>query len=200
MAHDDWCTSLRRILSQYSGAYREFNLCPASTVLNAFKKKTKNSETSNKALKAVNDTNLVPFLVSFLQAYDRLPLSTVNAAGDILPDWTVEVPDLLPAQCLYVLTEENDSAIEIFRNESSYVSSLFDIAQKEAPGIHVSEEGNKGTPWITLRVLVSGDACFASKSPLHMSSLEQTLSPFITRYPAEHHTVTCSYACIGRRP
>ncbi|KAF8518620.1 armadillo-type protein [Gautieria morchelliformis] len=98
------------------------------------------SETSNKALMAVNDISLVPFLVAFLQAHDHIPLCTVNAA----------------AQCLYVLTEENDPAIESLRSESSYVSSLLDIAKIEAPGISVSEEGNRGTRWTALRVLVSG--------------------------------------------
>ena len=38
-------------------------------------------ETSNKALNAVNQLDLVPFLASFLAARDKLPLSTVTSAG-----------------------------------------------------------------------------------------------------------------------
>ncbi|KAF8527379.1 ARM repeat-containing protein [Hysterangium stoloniferum] len=98
------------------------------------------SETSNKALKAVNDINLIPFLLSFLQARDHLPLSTVNSA----------------AQCLYVLTEDNDPAIEAIRSESSYVNCLVEIAQSENPTNLSSEENNKRTRWLTLRVLASG--------------------------------------------
>jgi hypothetical protein len=128
-----------------------------------------NSETSNKALKAVNDANLVPFLVAFLQAHEHLPLSTVNAAGIFCsPDPNVMcVVDPLPAQCLYVLTEDNDPAIETLRSESSYVSTLLEIAKAEAPSISISEEGNKGTRWVTLRVLVSGER----HSTLHVTAL-----------------------------
>jgi len=38
-------------------------------------------ETSNKALNAINEIHLVPFLMSFLAARDKLPLATVTAAG-----------------------------------------------------------------------------------------------------------------------
>ena len=41
----------------------------------------KNRETSNKALNAVNQIGLVPFLMSFLGSKDKLPLSTVTSAG-----------------------------------------------------------------------------------------------------------------------
>ncbi|KAF8586249.1 ARM repeat-containing protein [Ramaria rubella] len=98
------------------------------------------SETSNKALKAVNDTNLVPFLMAFLQAHDHLPLSTVNAS----------------AQCLYVLSEENEVAIETLRSNSSYVNSLLEIVKNVSPERASPKEANKTTRWITLRVLVSG--------------------------------------------
>lgn len=107
----------------------------------------------------MNDTNLVPFLVAFLQAHEHLPLSTANAAG-ILPSHLICVKcvvDSLSAQCLYVLTEDNDSAIETLRSESSYVSTLLEIAKSEVPTLSISEEGNKGTRWITLRVIVSGE-------------------------------------------
>ena len=38
-------------------------------------------ETSNKALNAINELHLVPFLMSFLTARDRLPLAPVTSAG-----------------------------------------------------------------------------------------------------------------------
>jgi hypothetical protein len=41
-------------------------------------------ETSNKALNAINQINLVPFLMSFLAARAKLPIVTVTAAGALL--------------------------------------------------------------------------------------------------------------------
>ena len=38
-------------------------------------------ETSNKALNAVNNLALVPFLMAFLSSRDKLPLPTVTSAG-----------------------------------------------------------------------------------------------------------------------
>ena len=38
-------------------------------------------ETSNKAMNAINQISLVPFLMSFLASRDQLPLSTVTSAG-----------------------------------------------------------------------------------------------------------------------
>lgn len=38
-------------------------------------------ETSNKALNAVNQVNLIPFLMAFLESRAKLPIATVNAAG-----------------------------------------------------------------------------------------------------------------------
>lgn len=38
-------------------------------------------ETSNKALNAINDIHLVPFLMSFLDAREKLALAPVTAAG-----------------------------------------------------------------------------------------------------------------------
>jgi hypothetical protein len=43
--------------------------------------KSKHRETSNKALTAVNNLALAPFLMSFLSSRDRLPLPTVTSAG-----------------------------------------------------------------------------------------------------------------------
>jgi hypothetical protein len=45
------------------------------------------SETSNKALNAINQINLVPFLMSFLAAREKLPIATVTAAAmPVRPD------------------------------------------------------------------------------------------------------------------
>lgn len=41
-------------------------------------------ETSNKALNAINQINLVPFLMSFLAARAKLPIATVTAAGALI--------------------------------------------------------------------------------------------------------------------
>ncbi|CAA7264820.1 unnamed protein product [Cyclocybe aegerita] len=73
------------------------------------------SETSNKALNAINDFHLVPFLMSFLAARDKLPLAPVTAA----------------AQCLYVLTDDNSPAISDVRADASYISCLLSIARQE---------------------------------------------------------------------
>ena len=57
---------------------------------------TKTRETSNKALHAINQMSLVPFLMSFLAVSDKLPLSTVTAAG--------EYHTGLPVQTFLILT------------------------------------------------------------------------------------------------
>ncbi|EPT03355.1 hypothetical protein FOMPIDRAFT_1040483 [Fomitopsis schrenkii] len=71
------------------------------------------SETSNKAMNAINQISLVPFLMSFLASGDRLPLSTVTSA----------------AQCLYVLTDENPPAVEEVRSNAPYSSCILSIVQ-----------------------------------------------------------------------
>ena len=38
-------------------------------------------ETSNKALNAINAIHLIPFLVSFLAARDKLPIAPIVSAG-----------------------------------------------------------------------------------------------------------------------
>ncbi|KAI0964127.1 hypothetical protein AcW1_010246 [Taiwanofungus camphoratus] len=60
------------------------------------------SETSDKAMNAINQISLIPFLMSFLASREKLPLSTVTSA----------------AQCLYVLTDENPLVIEEERQNS----------------------------------------------------------------------------------
>ncbi|KAF8204010.1 armadillo-type protein [Pholiota molesta] len=62
------------------------------------------SETSNKALNAINEIRLVPFLMSFLAARDKLPLSTVTSA-----------------------------AITDVRADGSYLATLLSIARQEQP-------------------------------------------------------------------
>ncbi|KAI9444631.1 ARM repeat-containing protein [Lactarius indigo] len=71
------------------------------------------SETSNKALNAVNGLMLVPFLMAFLSSRDRLPLTTVTSA----------------AQCLYVLTDDNPPVGDEIRANLSYISCLLEISK-----------------------------------------------------------------------
>ncbi|OSD00854.1 ARM repeat-containing protein [Trametes coccinea BRFM310] len=75
------------------------------------------SETSNKALNAINQISLVPFLMSFLASREKLPLSTVTSA----------------AQCLYVLTDENPPMIEEVRSNAEYTACLLTIVRPEEP-------------------------------------------------------------------
>ncbi|KJA28497.1 hypothetical protein HYPSUDRAFT_129419 [Hypholoma sublateritium FD-334 SS-4] len=90
------------------------------------------SETSNKALHVINDTHLVPFLMSFLAARDNLPLTTVSSA----------------AQCLYVLTDDNRPAISDVRTDASYLACLLSIARQE--------QAQADPKSITLAVLAAG--------------------------------------------
>ncbi|KAF8665307.1 hypothetical protein AX16_000327 [Volvariella volvacea WC 439] len=93
------------------------------------------SETSNKALNAINAINLVPFLMSFLASRDRLPLVPVTSA----------------AQCLYVLTDDNQPAITDIRASGDYISCLVSIAQSTP----ASKDANNPLS-MNLRVLVAG--------------------------------------------
>ncbi|KDR85674.1 hypothetical protein GALMADRAFT_234679 [Galerina marginata CBS 339.88] len=94
------------------------------------------SETSNKALNAINDIRLAPFLMSFLAARDKLPLATVTSA----------------AQCLYVLTDDNYPAISDIRTDGGYISCLLSISRQE-PGEGSEEKDPKA---VTLAVLAAG--------------------------------------------
>ncbi|KZP25341.1 ARM repeat-containing protein [Athelia psychrophila] len=99
------------------------------------------SETSNKALNAINQINLVPFLMSFLAAREQLPIATVTAA----------------AHCLYVLTDDNYLALNEVRSNAAYTSCLFDIARLPSlvpNGKGKETEANERTT--TFQVLVSG--------------------------------------------
>ncbi|KAJ1302756.1 hypothetical protein OPQ81_003065 [Rhizoctonia solani] len=70
------------------------------------------SETSNKALNAINSISLIPFLMAFLINRAKLPRQVVHAA----------------AQCLYVLSEDNPPAIQNIRSESEYIACLVAIS------------------------------------------------------------------------
>jgi hypothetical protein len=64
---------------------------------------SKHRETSNKALGAVNNLALVPFLMSFLSSRDRLPIPTVTSAGasrslDSVPRGESNAPSVVTAQ------------------------------------------------------------------------------------------------------
>ncbi|KAJ7888132.1 hypothetical protein B0H14DRAFT_3856133 [Mycena olivaceomarginata] len=70
------------------------------------------SETSNKALTAINEMKLTPFLMSFLAAREKYRWAPVTAA----------------AQCLYVLTDDNyHPAIADIRSDGSYIACPMSI-------------------------------------------------------------------------
>lgn len=97
------------------------------------------SETSNKALNAVNQINLVPFLMSFLAARAKLPIATVTAA----------------AQCLYVLTDDNQPAIDELRSNAAYSTCLLEIVHDEG-GVTGKDKEVFWDRMSTLKVLSSG--------------------------------------------
>ncbi|OAX40891.1 ARM repeat-containing protein [Rhizopogon vinicolor AM-OR11-026] len=109
------------------------------------------SETSNKALNAINQINLVPFLMSFLAARAKLPIATVIAA----------------AQCLYVLTDDNQPAIDELRSNAAYSVCLLEIVRSEdtAKGKDKEVIGDRLT---TLKVLTTG--ILSNVSPLPPTS------------------------------
>ncbi|KAG6842438.1 hypothetical protein C0991_007568 [Blastosporella zonata] len=97
------------------------------------------SETSNKALDAINAIQLVPFLMSFLAARDKVPLAPVTSA----------------AHCLYVLTDDNFPAISEVRADAGYISCLLDIVRStDAP--HGKSKDPSDPRSTTLKVLCSG--------------------------------------------
>ncbi|KAJ4472575.1 armadillo-type protein [Lentinula edodes] len=98
------------------------------------------SETSNKALNAINSINLIPFLMSFLASRDKLTIAPVLAA----------------AQCLYVLTDDNDSASVSLKSNAEYISCLLSIAQSPDQPANGKGKDINDHRLITLRVLSSG--------------------------------------------
>ncbi|KAK7018558.1 ARM repeat-containing protein [Favolaschia claudopus] len=101
------------------------------------------SETSNKALTAINELKLTPFLMSFLAARTKIPLAPVTAA----------------AQCLYVITDDNYPAIADVRSDGSYIACLMSIINPDPnePTTRGKASGDCPDPRaVTLRVLASG--------------------------------------------
>ncbi|KAI8887800.1 ARM repeat-containing protein [Backusella circina FSU 941] len=72
------------------------------------------SEASDKAIKAVNQLNIVNFLISFLTAADQCPNQVVVAAG----------------QCLTTLTDDNKDIQKEFEGHPEYTQLLLDVLQK----------------------------------------------------------------------
>jgi hypothetical protein len=105
------------------------------------------SETSNKALNAINQINLVPFLMSFLAAREKLPIATVTAA----------------AQCLYVLTDDNQPAIDELRSNAAYSTCLLKIVHDEG-GVTDKDKEVFWDRMTMLKVLSSG--ILSNVSPL----------------------------------
>ncbi|KAG1749751.1 ARM repeat-containing protein [Suillus paluster] len=105
------------------------------------------SETSNKALNAINQINLVPFLMSFLAARAKLPIATVTAA----------------AQCLYVLTDDNQPAIDELRSSAAFSTCLLEIVHNEGD-VRSKDNEAFGDRLTMLKVLSSG--ILSNVSPL----------------------------------
>ncbi|EGO02511.1 hypothetical protein SERLA73DRAFT_175968 [Serpula lacrymans var. lacrymans S7.3] len=97
------------------------------------------SETSNKALSAINQMNLTAFLMSFLASRDQLPIATATAA----------------AQCLYVLTDDNQPTIDEIRSNVAYSSCLLDIARSGGTTNGKGENSAEG-PSVMFKILVAG--------------------------------------------
>ncbi|KAG5647684.1 hypothetical protein DXG03_008407 [Asterophora parasitica] len=115
------------------------------------------SETSNKALNAINEIHLVPFLMSFLAAREKIPLAPVTAAGTYLKfvQMNKVAKVLYSAHCLYVLTDDNYPAISDVRADAGYISCLLDIVRStEGPNGKAKEIPDVRTT--TLNVLCSG--------------------------------------------
>ncbi|EMD42255.1 hypothetical protein CERSUDRAFT_110786 [Gelatoporia subvermispora B] len=100
------------------------------------------SETSNKAMNAINQIGLIPFLMSFLGSRENLPISTVTSA----------------AQCLYVLTDENPSAINELRADAAYTACLLSIVRpsESAPAVNGKDKEKAIERALALRVLCCG--------------------------------------------
>ncbi|KAJ2917874.1 hypothetical protein MD484_g2591, partial [Candolleomyces efflorescens] len=113
------------------------------------------SETSNKALNAINDIQLVPFLMSFLGAKDSLPLATVISA----------------AQCLYVLTDDNFPVTKEIRTDGAYLSCLLSLAKPEEA--YNDKQKVVDNRFISLTVLAAG--ILRNISPIPPPSIASTV-------------------------
>ncbi|KAF9225574.1 ARM repeat-containing protein [Gyrodon lividus] len=114
------------------------------------------SETSYKALNAINQINLIPFLMSFLVSRDILPVSTVVAA----------------AQSLYVLTDDNQPAIDEVRCNVVYRSCLLDILRIDGSVQKGKAKDAAEDRFATLKVLCCG--IIGNVSPLPPPSVAST--------------------------
>ncbi|THH03370.1 hypothetical protein EW145_g6312 [Phellinidium pouzarii] len=117
------------------------------------------SETSNKALNAINDTHLVPFLMAFLENREKLPSRTVAAA----------------AQCLYVLTDDNVPAIDELRSNSSYTSCLLAVARAESAPVPTSVEAKEMAEERLLSVKLLSTGILRNVSPVPAPSAASTV-------------------------
>ncbi|OBZ78860.1 hypothetical protein A0H81_01356 [Grifola frondosa] len=88
MYNKNMLVPLKTFVPKISGTLAQFLESPKNAPENARKlvyefadSLRKTSETSNKALNAINKISLVPFLMSFLASRDKLPLSTVTSAA-----------------------------------------------------------------------------------------------------------------------
>ncbi|KAI0714810.1 ARM repeat-containing protein [Earliella scabrosa] len=117
------------------------------------------SETSNKALNAINQISLVPFLMSFIAARDKLPVSTVTSA----------------AQCLYVLTDENYPIIEEVRSNAEYTACLLAVVRSTDSPVNSNGKGKDSSdaPVPAFRVLCCG--ILRNISPIPPPSIAATL-------------------------
>jgi hypothetical protein len=82
------------MLSQLFGVFRGFSLLYIAYPFFNIRR-----ETSNKALNAINEFSLVPFLMSFLAARDQLPLAPVTSAGTCVHEPRKYFPSLLKHVC-----------------------------------------------------------------------------------------------------
>lgn len=117
-------------------------------------------ETSNKALNAINQINLIPFLMSFLASRSKLPITTVTAAGEILNALIrialLKMGFVATAHCLYVLTDDNYPAMNDVRRDAGYISCLLEIARTEKGLPNGKGKEAADDKSIALQVLVSG--------------------------------------------
>jgi hypothetical protein len=120
----------------------------------------KTRETSNKALNAINQISLVPFLMSFLGAKDVLPISVVASAGmSFLLEELYTYSHYLIAHCLYVLTDDNPPAIHEVRSNGAYTACLLAVAKPdENQKLDEKAKASNDDHEITLQVLCSGIA------------------------------------------
>ncbi|KZT08776.1 ARM repeat-containing protein [Laetiporus sulphureus 93-53] len=113
------------------------------------------SETSNKALNAINQIPLVPFLMSFLASRDKLPVSAVTSA----------------AQCLYVLTDENQPVINEVRSNAAYTACLSSVVQSDTPAAQANGKSKAEIDERTLTFQVLCCGIMRNISPIPPSSI-----------------------------